>query len=281
MSSRKFKGSLTFTYIQLILFSTYFTGSAVDVMWDAKLPVVFGNVTYLQCNISDTTFDCSNGPLQWIGGSKYEPLCYEDNCPTSKKYEVMKQSCCLYTLLIHNFSELDVNLDYTCSYGVSRMRRNLTLDEKRFIYEPHVEDIKEEVIEKDKTLDWRIDISKIFPKPICGADLNAESITDSLQISVTKPGFYFAAALQINLLLSSCGKLDVYCYLGEYKINITSKNFNSCQFKGGENNKKNTVMMGLIIFAIILVIAVFMGCMCRKKYGNRHTFINVPVEKTE
>lgn len=59
-----------------------------------------------------------------------------------------------------------------------------------------------------------------------------ESITDSLQISVTKPGFYFTAALETNLSLSSCGTFNVYCYLGEYKVNITTNNFGSCHLKG-------------------------------------------------
>lgn len=66
----------------------------------------------------------------------------------------------------------------------------------------------------------------------CNYFFQGKSITDSLQISVTKPGFYYAAALQINLPLSLCGKVNVYCYFGDYKVNITNKNFNSCQFQG-------------------------------------------------
>lgn len=59
-----------------------------------------------------------------------------------------------------------------------------------------------------------------------------KNITDSLPISVTKPGFYFSAALQITLSLSSCGIFYVNCYLGEYKVNITTHNLGSCNLQG-------------------------------------------------
>lgn len=104
----------------------------VDVTWDAKLPAFFGNVTHLQCKISADN-DCAKSPRQWYGGHIYDSLCYEDKCTASNKYEVMKQSRCSYTLMIHDFSDKDVNCEYTCLYGVSNMRRNLTLDENKFI----------------------------------------------------------------------------------------------------------------------------------------------------
>lgn len=104
----------------------------VVVVWEAKLPALFGNVTYLQCNISDEVSNCSKKTFQWIGGPMHRSICYNNNCTIFDKYEVIKHVC-MYTLLIHNFSEKDVNCDYTCSYGVSRMRRKLSLDEKNFI----------------------------------------------------------------------------------------------------------------------------------------------------
>lgn len=264
-SSRIFKGGLQFRYIKILILTAFGTGFAVDVTWDAEFPAFFGNVTYLQCKISDASFRCNKSLRQWYGGPNYGPLCYEDNCTASNKYKVMNQSRCQYTLMIYDFSDRDVNCEYTCLYGISNMRRNLTLDAKKFIYKPHVKDIQEESTENGKTLNWKINISKIFPIPSCGADLEWESVADSLQISVTKPGFYYAAALQINLPLSSCGKIDVYCFLGVYKVNITTKNLDSCHLQGSENrNQNNAMMIGLIILAIILVIVVFIGCMYLK-----------------
>lgn len=270
MSSRKFKGSLKFTHIQIFLLTTFCASYAVDVVWEADFPAVFGNVTYLQCTISDAAFNCSKRTRQWIGGPKYRSLCYEDKCAISNKYEVMKQPNCLYTLMIRNFSEQDVNCEYTCSYGVSRMRRNLTLDEKRFIYEPHVKDIQEESRENGKTLNLKINISKIFPTPSCGANLKGKNITDHLQNSVTKPGFYFAADLQINLPMPLCGNLNVYCYLGEHKINITSKNFDNCHLQGGKNsNNENTGKLVWILLSVILVIIIICVIVCRRRIRKR------------
>lgn len=110
----------------------------VNVVWEAKFPAVFGNDTYLQCNISDEASNCSKKTRQWFGGPRHRPLCYNNNCAISDKYKVMEQPNCFYTLMIRNFSELDVNCDYTCSYGVSQKRRNLTLDEHRFICKLHI-----------------------------------------------------------------------------------------------------------------------------------------------
>lgn len=264
------KGRLRFKITSIFLLTAFCTSSAVDVEWEAKLPAVFGNTIYLECNISDAAFDCLKKTRQWFGGPTHRSLCYNNNCTVSNKYEVMKQSNCRYTLMIRNFSELDVNCDYTCSYGVTRMRQNLTLDENRFIYEPHVTDIKEEIIERNKILDWRINITKIFPKPSCGADLNGENITDHLRISVTKPGFYFASDLRINIPLSSCGKLDVYCHLGDYKVNITSKSFERC--KGGKSSgNENDValivsIIGGVLVVMIIIVSVFI---VRRRKGDQ------------
>ncbi|XP_071162759.1 uncharacterized protein [Mytilus edulis] len=255
------KGRLRFKFISIFLLAAFCASSAVDVVWEAKLPAVFGNITYLECNISDAAVDCLKKTRQWFGGPEHRSLCYNNNCTVSNKYEVMKQSSCLYTLMIHNFSEFDVNCDYTCTYGVSRMRQNLTLDGKRFIYEPHDTDIIEKSIVKDKTLDWRINITKVFPKPSCGADLNGENITDHLKISDTKPGFYFASDLRINIPLSSCGKLDVYCHLGDYKVNITSKNFEKC--KGGKSSgNENDVVLIVSIIVSVLVVMIIIVSVC-------------------
>lgn len=105
----------------------------VNVVWEAQFPAMFGSDTYLHCNISDEVSNCSKKTRQWYGGPRHRSLCYNNNCTISNKYEVMKQSRCQYTLMIRNFSEQDVNCDYTCSYGVSQKRRNLSLDEHRFI----------------------------------------------------------------------------------------------------------------------------------------------------
>lgn len=269
MLSEIFRCSLQFC-THMLLFTVFCTSSAVNVQWQAKFPVVFGNVTYLQCNISDTAFNCTNKDRQWIGGPKYEGLCYEDECPTSKKYQVMEQAKCVYTLMIYNFSESDVNCEYTCLYGASKMRRNLTLDEKRFIYVPLERDISQEYEKHDKTIHFRTNISKIYPEPSCVADFNGKNITNDMKISVTKPGFYFATDLQINHNVSSCGVIGVSCKFGGRKI---SRNFDDCQ--GGKNSNETStwIMVGIMVGVVMLVIAMIVLCVIcyqRKKQEKRN-----------
>lgn len=116
---------------------------AVKVEWKIESPVVFGKVAYLICRISDQVHNCSRRLRQWLGGQHYGSLCYNNKCNISlSKYNVMNETTmCLYTLMIGNFSEHDVNCEYTCSYGVSRMRKNLTLDTMAFRCKYNILDI--------------------------------------------------------------------------------------------------------------------------------------------
>ncbi|VDI68834.1 Hypothetical predicted protein [Mytilus galloprovincialis] len=241
----------------------------VKVVWKADFPAFFGNITYLQCNIFDTADNCTQSTRQWIGGPRYRSLCHENKCDSSNKYEIMNQASCLYTLMIRNFTEQDVNCEYTCSYGVSRNRKNLTLDEERFIYIPQVEEIKEEVIEKYKTLNWKINITKVFPKPSCWTDLNGKSLTADIKISVTKPGFFYATDLQIDYNVSSCGIMNVYCHLGDYKMSIASKNIESCQGAIKSSSKNTTIVVVLIVSSLFCVGMVLLVYFYLKKKNNQ------------
>lgn len=113
----------------------FFTVLAVNVDWQIQSPVSFGKVAHLNCKISDPNFNCSRQLRQWLGGEHYGSLCYENKCNASeKKYNIVQtENMCVYTLMIERFSEHDVNCEYTCSYGIWRKRKHLTLDEMKFI----------------------------------------------------------------------------------------------------------------------------------------------------
>lgn len=255
MSSRIVKGSLQFIYFHNVLLTVFSTISAVHIEWETTFPAEIGKIAYLQCNISDTASNCTSKSRQWIGGLKYDGLCHENECLTVKKYNVMKQPRCWYTLMIYNFSESDINYDYSCFYGASKMRRNLTLDENKFIYVPLESDVSQEYKKTDKTITFRINISKIYPEPSCVADFNGKNISNDMKISVTKPGFYFATDLQVNHTVSSCGIIRVSCNFGGRTI---SRNFDDCQ--GGKNgNDTSTWMVVGIIFGVIICVIVMIG----------------------
>lgn len=59
-----------------------------------------------------------------------------------------------------------------------------SFDKLCILDEPRDEDIHEQTKENGNTLNWKINISKIFPTPSCGADLNVSRIKSSACINM-------------------------------------------------------------------------------------------------
>lgn len=93
---------------------------------------LFRKTAELTCVISDYDHSCNRTIRQWYGGNPYVFLCRDGACRHQGKYVEKQDSMCKYTLKIYNFSENDVNCDYTCAYGVQSSRKMLKLDKKLF-----------------------------------------------------------------------------------------------------------------------------------------------------
>lgn len=103
------------------------------VLWTVKSSVIFfGKTAELECVVSDSVNFCNKTLRQWYGGNPYGVLCRNGACRNQGKYEEQQNSMCSYTLMINNFSESDVNCEYTCAYGVHRSRKMLKLDNEHF-----------------------------------------------------------------------------------------------------------------------------------------------------
>ncbi|CAC5370248.1 unnamed protein product [Mytilus coruscus] len=231
---------------------------AVNVDWQIKSPVSFGKNAYLTCNISDQNFNCTRHLRQWLGGENYGSLCYNNKCKASlEKYDVLQvETRCEYILEIERFSEHDVNCDYTCSYGIWRKRKKLTLDEMEFIYTPDQDDVIQEFkVTKNNTIQQKIKISKVYPMPTCFAALNSKNITDVMHISLHKVGIFFAVDLEINHHVLSCsGNLTVTCYIGNVEINITKLAFNNCKGRNRQSRFSVVILVGIMSPLIILLL---------------------------
>ena len=68
-------------------------------------------------------------PRQWSGGEGYKVLCLDGWCSENEKYSMEIYNSTLdFSLIVKNFSESDLNWEYTCMCGVSQYTENLTLD---------------------------------------------------------------------------------------------------------------------------------------------------------
>ncbi|CAC5417061.1 unnamed protein product [Mytilus coruscus] len=105
----------------------------VNVTWNMKTnPAIIGNNVILECVISGEEQSCDEYPRQWYGGVNYGLLCEDGMCRYNKKYKELNISSCIYRLMIHNFTEQDLNQNYTCSYGIFKERKGLTLKDGPF-----------------------------------------------------------------------------------------------------------------------------------------------------
>lgn len=121
-----FIGILNICYIIRCYFS-------VNVTWNMKTkPAIIGNDVILECVISGEDQSCDKYPRQWYGGANYGLLCEDKMCRNNKKYKEVTISSCEHHLVIDNFTEQDLNQNYTCSYGIVNDRKGLALKDGPF-----------------------------------------------------------------------------------------------------------------------------------------------------
>lgn len=248
--------------IIIILISTY---CAINIEWElTSRPVIFGNTTMLLCNISDPSNTCSGTLLQWLGGKKYGWLCSDTSCVRNMKYEVVKPTECLYTLLIHNFSESDVNIDYTCLYGIFNDRKALLLNQEDYLYIPSPDEIQ---ISTYSHMNIICTILKIFPAPTCymtititDADVNH---TERIDVNTTRSGMFYTTEILVNNSLPACSDLSIYCFIRKsYRINIYQQS-TTCK----ENMPATLIwVITIAVFAITgIAIVLYMYFRCRSR----------------
>lgn len=122
-------------YVTLKAYKYYFWYIlfAANVTWNLKTkPAIFGGDVKLECIISNKEHSCKEYIRQWYGGVHYGLLCEDGMCRNDLKYEEVNISSCIYHLVIHNFTEQDLNQNFTCSYGIFNERKGLTLKDGPF-----------------------------------------------------------------------------------------------------------------------------------------------------
>lgn len=213
-------------YKSLITIILYYLPAfySVDVEWHLmSRPVIFGKPISLMCTIDDTPHNCSQFLRQWLGGPTYRSLCTEAICSNSLKYEVLNQLPCSYTLKVHNFSESDVNCDYTCLYGVFNNRKTLILNEDDYRYIPSSEEKHINITSIMNNRSILATIDKIFPQPNCFTTItNKDSnTTESMHTKSTHNGLFYRTEIFGNYFVLPCNTLFTYCLLVESTIPIS------------------------------------------------------------
>jgi hypothetical protein len=95
-------------------------------------PIIFGETAQLVC--APNSYHTKN-ITSWLGGKKYEILSYNGVTADARKYAEIQRwyrSKLESILRIYKFDEMDVNVNYSCSIGVCRNRKKLSLTPDKF-----------------------------------------------------------------------------------------------------------------------------------------------------
>lgn len=121
-----------------------------------------------------------------------------------------------FRLIVHNFTEHDLEKTYTCVYEFLQNSTKLSLSDGLFILLPRKVD-KDITVWKNK-MDIYVRFHDVFPEPKCTCTLNDESIKKPFDRNITMVGALFMASFRISLNLSSsscANRINVKCSILE------------------------------------------------------------------
>ncbi|VDH95496.1 Hypothetical predicted protein [Mytilus galloprovincialis] len=215
--SSKFMSSVKNLVVNIILFIMIECNAAYNVYWKRDTsPVMFGDSVNLMCMVGRQE-GCDNSTTRrWDGGPNNTILLLNGHSSNATKYyEVTKDPCDNFSLVIMNFNMNDVNQEYWCSFGFETSRQNLPLDEQNFIGMPTKNNIHVSVQQWATKLDISIGFYKVFPKPKCKIKIGDEHLLiDPIKSNVSR--IFINAYLHKTITISKdrChGNVSIKCAL--------------------------------------------------------------------
>ena len=98
-------------------------------------PVIYGDNIILTCKTGHVLTDRTACPVRkWYEGHKDKLLLYNNVSRDATKYEDRTNlSSTEFSLVIKNYTESDLNINYTCSCGFESYTKRLVLNDEDFI----------------------------------------------------------------------------------------------------------------------------------------------------
>ncbi|XP_071178107.1 uncharacterized protein [Mytilus edulis] len=241
-----------------------------NVTWEVKTkPILFGETLELLCKISEKGNECYGSFQQWYGSKDDILLCQDGKCRNEEKYTVHKNSNCSYSLLIHNLSIHDVDISYSCAFGLNEMKKGLMMKDYEFLKLPRNRSVIPLVTTNNSIVDVSLKMDDIYPVPKCTVKFKKNHERDitnmsDISVNVTQDGIFYTYTMQImqNVSQLECGSLlSVRCLIGSVVVTDLSKELNNCtDFNsitlGGNNRTISPVNSGIVIVICLVVIGV-------------------------
>ena len=137
-------------------------------------PVIYGENIILTCKTGHVLTDKIKCPVrQWYGGHRDKLLLYNKVSRDVTKYEDRTNvSSTEFSLVIKNYTESDLNINYACSCGFRSYRKRLGLNDKDFIVPPLRVDTHMQ--QSNETLSIYIQVERVYPVQSVLSSLGSE-----------------------------------------------------------------------------------------------------------
>ncbi|CAC5357908.1 unnamed protein product [Mytilus coruscus] len=239
--------------------------------------VTFGKDVYLMCLLDEVECNISKqepDPRSWTGGPHYKMLCMNGDCRNSSKYKMITQSASLnFELLIHNFSESDLDHPYTCSCGFYDFTKNLSVEPKQVMSLPTIsKTIKDQNDFNNDNMEIEIMLHKVNPVPNCSALFKGRFINDA-NVAVMK---WYKYHNDVKVIYNfpeddvGCeGRLQILCTLVYRNVSIFDEYIDICQEKEETMQTMILPAIGCVVFVMILLICIYLAKKYDVLFGRR------------
>lgn len=232
-------------------------------------PAAFGSDVQLFCNGSDFADCCLSKPRRWNGGPAQLTLTLNEKSFFPKYKSTIETNG--FSLIIHNFSDSDVNIRYSCSYGFQQYDQVLHLDEN---FEKYPDMLLYTLDNTQKGLIFTVQFTAVYPQPNCLVDTRNIDLNSTLVTSSTRENLFYNTEIIYNsTLVVQCGVLCVNCTVGSKSFNVIHKTFGECA-----TNEQFRVwiyvvicaLLGIAVGAVILVLYWYKEHCTKSKQKKRY-----------
>ncbi|XP_063401822.1 uncharacterized protein LOC134686061 [Mytilus trossulus] len=175
-----------------------------------KLPVVFHSNVTLSCKVP-ASMQCCEKTRKWKGGKSQKLLMFNGSSANSSKYqEVVKKNG--FDLEIKDFTEDDMNVNYSCFYEFLSYSKNLTIEEISYKIEPRNITVNLHCNITTGEIAVQVSVGKVYPFPECKTVFTDMNISADTHVSEVKIGLAYQISI-VSAFILNTEKLD-----GKFKL---------------------------------------------------------------
>lgn len=242
------------------------TASSDAVTWHvSSKKVEFGNNVTLKCIVHNeyrSILRALNHPTWEVKGLK-QVKCQGGSCSDANKYSMTIHahvSC--FALIIHNFSETDLNVNYSCSYGFTKITNNLTEDHISILKKPAENSIIDNTAVEKGRLNINITVAEVYPVPLCSVTITKSKkqvISEvTLNVTVFDISKYQKKVEVLGFIdsgLEQCERqIKVDCCLHDTLVNLLKRNIPLCRELQEYESPTQFNVVATVLFTVVALL---------------------------